>query len=68
MTYRECAIVSAYTGYAMLTGDKFGIFCKYVEEIMGEPMWTHEFATRPEEIKEKAKPDFLRLCEEATEL
>ena len=67
MTYRECAIVSAYTGFCMLTGDQWDYFQKYVEEIMGEPIWTHELASRADEISEKAKPDFIRLCEQATE-
>lgn len=66
MTDREKAIVMAYTGVAMLTGEKFGIFHKYVEDIMGRPIWTHEFAILAEEIKERAKPDFLKICEEST--
>ena len=67
MTDKEKAIVMAYTGIAMLTGDKFDIFHKYVEDIMGRPVFTHEFATCAEEIKEKAKPDFLKLCAEEGE-
>lgn len=35
MTDREKAIVMAHTGICMLTGDKFRIFHKYVEDIMG---------------------------------
>ena len=64
MTDREKAIAMAYTGIAMLIGDKFDIFHKYVEEIMCRPVFSHEFATCAEEIKEKAKPDFLKLCAE----
>lgn len=64
MTDREKAVVMAYTGIAMLIGDKFDIFHKYVEEIMCRPVFSHEFATCSEEIKEKAKPDFLKLCAE----
>lgn len=65
MTDREKAIVMAYTGVAMLTGEKFSIFHKYIEEICGRPIWTHELANANviNEIKEKSKPDFLRLCE-----
>lgn len=64
MTDRERAIVMAYTGIVMLNGEKFSIFHKYVEEIMGRPVWTHEMGIDlvAEEIKEKAKPDFLELC------
>ena len=65
MTDREKAIVMAYTGVAMLTGEKINIFHKYVEDICGRPIWTHELANANviNEIKEKSKPDFLRLCE-----
>lgn len=62
MTNRERAIVMACTGVSMLTGDKLGLFYEYVEEILGESVVTHEIALRAEEIKEKAKPDFLQLC------
>lgn len=64
MTDREKAIVMAYTGKCMLTGDKFQIFHKYVEDIMGRPIWTHEMGIKSieNEIKEKSKADFLALC------
>lgn len=64
MTDREKAIVMAYTGACMLTGDKFQILHKYVEEIMGRPIWAHEMAQLADEIKEKSKADFLALCAE----
>lgn len=65
MTDHEKAIVMAHTGVCMLTGDKFSIFHKYIEDICGRPIWTHELANANviNEIKEKSKPDFLRLCE-----
>ena len=64
MTDREKAIVMAYTGTCMLMGDKFQIFHKYVEDIMGRPIWTHELGIGSivDEIKEKSKNDFLALC------
>lgn len=62
MTDREKAIVMAYTGVAMLTGDKFQIFHKYVEEIMGRPVQTIEMGFIANEIKEKSKADFMKLC------
>ena len=52
----------AYTGACMLTGDKFQIFHKYVEDIMGRSIWTHEMAQLADEIKEKSKDDFMALC------
>ena len=64
MTDREKAIVMAHTGICMLTGDKFQIFHKYVEDIMGRPVWTHEMAldSIADEIKAKSKDDFIALC------
>ena len=62
MTYREKAIVMAYTGVTMLKDDKLQIFHKYVEEIMGRPIWTHEMVQLADEIKEKSKADFMKLC------
>lgn len=62
MTDREKAIVMAYTGVTMLKDDKLQIFYKYVEEIMGRPILTHEMAQLADEIKEKSKDDFMALC------
>lgn len=64
MTDKEKAIVMAYTGVAMLTGDKFSIFHKYIEELLNRPVFTHELASEEvwNEIKEKSKNDFLKLC------
>ena len=64
MTDKERAIVMAYTGVTMLTGDKFSIFHKYIEDILGRPIWTHELADLSvwKEIEEKLKKDFLDLC------
>ena len=41
MTKREAAIVSAYTG--VLIGD-FDEVHKYIEELLGRPVFTHELA------------------------
>lgn len=67
MTKEECAIIMAYTGICMLTGEDFSIFHKYVENIMGRPIWTHEMGigSIADEIKEKSKNDFLKLCANA---
>lgn len=58
MTKREAAIVSAYTGY--LIGE-FSDFHAYVEEIMGRPVFTHEFPSIAEELKYKSKADFMSI-------
>jgi hypothetical protein len=51
----------------MLTGEEFNEFHKYVEYIMGRPVWTHELANEEvkNEIIENSKDDFLDLCKEA---
>ena len=64
MTDREKAIVMAYTGYTMLTGDKLGLYYQYIQEKVGRPVMTHEFAEKPmqETIHTLSKPDFVELC------
>jgi hypothetical protein len=64
MTDSERAIIMAYTGVCMLKGDKLNIFYKYIEELLGYPVWTHELADQKlwDKIKEKSKSDFLALC------
>lgn len=62
MTRREAIVVSAYTGYCMCD---FSEVHEYIEKKLGRPVWTHEFADKSiwEEIREKTKPDFLKICE-----
>jgi hypothetical protein len=67
MTKRECAIVMAYTGYCMLTGNNIGVFYKYVEEKIGRPFFTHELLALEQEIKRASEDDFIALCKNATE-
>lgn len=62
MTDREKAIVMAHTGICMLEGEKMGEFYQYLRELYGRPVYTHEWLTL--DIKERSKPDFLRLCKE----
>ena len=63
MTKREGAIITAYTG--VLIGS-FSEFHKYAEEILGRPIFTHEFGLEEisNQIKDKSKRDFLILNEE----
>lgn len=63
MTDKEKAIVMAFTGTCMLAGDKFSIFHKYIEDIMGRPVYTHEFPYIADEIRKKSEADFIALCE-----
>ena len=69
MTDREKAIVMAHTGICMLTGTKFAIFHKYIEDIMGRPVQTIELGSKKvsDEIKEKSEADFIALCKEDQE-
>lgn len=62
MTDRERAIVMAYTGVVMLCGDKLHVFYEYVSEKLGRPIWTHEFISQADTIKELSKEDFFGLC------
>jgi len=65
MTFRECAIVMARTGICMLEGENIDVFYKYLAELFGRPVYTHEIAFMENEIKERSRPDFIRLCKEA---
>lgn len=60
ITKREAAIISAYTG--ILLGE-FSEMQLYAEKVLGRGVLTHEFAERElwEELKMKARPDFLDL-------
>ena len=62
MTDREKAIVMAYTGIAMLVGDKINEFYKYLAELYGRPVYTHELVNL--DIASKAKSDFIKLCQD----
>lgn len=61
LTRRQAAIIGAYT--AFLCGPFVDVH-RYIEEVIGRPVWTHELADRGmwEEIREAAKEDFIALC------
>lgn len=62
MTLHEKVVLSAYTGILMCD---FWEVHKYIEKLLGGPVWSHELASEDllAEIKEKAKSDFLRIIE-----
>lgn len=62
MTDREKAVVMAYTGVVMLTGDRLGEFYRYVQEKLNRPVFTHEIAALSDVIKHAAYNDFVALC------
>jgi hypothetical protein len=66
MTKQEAIIVSAYTGYCMCN---FADVHEYIEKKLGRPIWTHELANDDmlEEIRDKVRPDFLKICAEVQE-
>lgn len=59
----ERVVISAYTGYLMCPFDEMH---KYIEQMMGRPVFTHEMCESNkafmDELREKVKPDFLALC------
>lgn len=65
MTRREGAILGAYTG--ILFG-KFEDLHAYVEEKLGRPVFTHEFADHITvgKIKDVSRSDFMAICKSLT--
>lgn len=64
MTLKERVIVETYTGYCMTSGEERNEVYKYMHEIMGRPVYTHELASKKiqQELHEKSKADFVNLC------
>ena len=60
MTKHEAAVISAFTG--LLIGG-FDELHKYIEQIMGRPVFTHELGSAQvaNQIKELSRPDFIKL-------
>lgn len=63
MTKEEKLIISAYTGYLMCD---FNDVHKFIEKILGRPVWTHELADEhvQVEIKNRLRDDFIGLCKD----
>lgn len=64
MTLRERVIVETYTGVCMTTGEERNELYKYMAEIMGRPVYTHELADKgiQLQLKENSFDDFIALC------
>ncbi len=60
LTEEQGAIITAFTG--TLSCD-VGSFHKYVEQLLGHPVYTHEMASKEwwEVLKELARDDFLAI-------
>lgn len=64
MTLIERIIVETYTGYCMTSGEERDEVYKYMEKLLGRPVFTHMLADDNivKELKEKSKDDFISLC------
>lgn len=64
MTLKERVIVEAYTGYCMTTGNERNELYKYIADVMGRPIFSHELADKEiiSELQDRVKPDFISLC------
>ena len=58
MTRREATIVSAYTGYFIGGWDDL---YKYLSELIGRPIYTHEIHAVLDEYHNKISQDFVML-------
>lgn len=63
MNKKEAVLVSAYTGF--LLTKNFSDVAKFCQELLGRPIWTHEFADErmQKEIQEKCRPLILKMIE-----
>lgn len=64
MTLEERVIVETYTGYCMTSGDERDALYKYMQKLLGRPVYTHELAQKSvaNKLHEKSKADFIELC------
>ena len=58
MTKREATIVSAYTGYFICGLDDL---YKYLSELIGRPIYTHEIHEVLDKYHSKIRQDFVML-------
>ena len=63
MKRNEAVLISAYTGF-LLTQNLSDVH-KFCEELLGRPIWSHEFASDSlqKEIREKCKPMIIEMIE-----
>lgn len=67
MTKQECAIVTAYTEISMLRGDDLKYLYRYLSEIIGRPVFSHEIPAVCEQFRDRIKADFIALCRNASD-
>ena len=63
MTKEESLLISAYTGYMICS--QFNELHEYIEEVMGEPIFTHQMGSEEfnKVLRNKLKPKILELIE-----
>lgn len=61
LTREQAAVIGLYTG--ILCGP-FSDVHELAENVMGRPIWTHQFPGLEEELKQKCKDLFLSICHE----
>jgi len=59
LTAEQGAIISAYTGYM---AGSFSALHAYAERKLGRPIWTHQFPSVADELREAAKADFVGIA------
>lgn len=61
---REKAIITAYTGVNMMSHNDFDAYYEYLSDLFDEKISNAvELSRIGDEIKEKSKEDFFKLCE-----
>lgn len=68
MTKHECAVIMAYTGTCTLVGKDLNYFYAYASELLGRDVYSHEMPAIANELKEKSKIDFIRICQGASDV
>lgn len=68
MTEREKAICEVFTGICFCAGEQREAVYQYASKLLGRPIFTHEFYTLADKLKELARPDFVALCQKVEEV
>ena len=58
MTRREAAIITAYTGFFI---GQLGDVYKYLSELVGRPVYTHEIPSVCDKYHSRIRQDFVML-------
>ena len=66
LTKEQAAIIGCFTG---ISCGPFSYMHEVAERLIGRPIFTHEFASPEiwEELKERAKDEFIAICYGETE-